>query len=155
MCDQICPQQTPSCALHCNLTNKIVNPETTRISSRRQVVIERIRRQFHLEPGEEFVVVAKGDVVVFKQLAAPSWDQFDELIHAARRQARAIGLTGGHVKQAIARTSQETMSIVLDTNVFVSGISFPVLRTASSARGATGASKLSNLQRFFLSMSTL
>lgn len=81
-----------------------MNPETTKMSSRGQVVIpERIRRQLHLEPGAAFVVVAKGDVLVFKQLAIPSWDQFDELIQEARRQARAVGLTARHVKQAIVR----------------------------------------------------
>lgn len=74
------------------------------MSSRGQVVIpERIRKQLHLEPGAEFVVVAKEDVLVFKQLSAPSWEQFDDLIHEARRQARASGLTAGHVKRAIAR----------------------------------------------------
>ena len=81
-----------------------MSPETTKMSSRGQVVIPKcIRKQLHLEPGAEFVVVAKSGMLVFKRLAAPSWDQFDELIHEARRQARAFGLTARHVKQAIAR----------------------------------------------------
>jgi AbrB family looped-hinge helix DNA binding protein len=81
-----------------------MDPETTKMSSRGQIVIpERIRRQLHLEPGAEFVVVAKDDVLVFKQLPAPRWEQFDELIRDARRQARAAGITPRHVKQAIAK----------------------------------------------------
>jgi AbrB family looped-hinge helix DNA binding protein len=81
-----------------------MNPETTKMSSRGQIVIpERIRRQLHLEPGAEFVVVAKADVLVFKQLSAPRWKQFNDLIRDARRQARAAGLTPRHVKQAIAK----------------------------------------------------
>jgi AbrB family looped-hinge helix DNA binding protein len=85
-----------------------VNPETTKMSSRGQIVIpERIRRQLRLEPGAEFVVVAKDDVLVFKQLSAPRWEQFDELIRAARRQARAAGLTPRHVKQAITKVRSD------------------------------------------------
>lgn len=78
------------------------------MSSRGQIVIpERIRRQLRLEPGAEFVVVAKDDVVVFKQLSAPRWEQFDSLIRDARRQARAEGLTPRQVKQAIAKVRSD------------------------------------------------
>ena len=77
---------------------------TTRMSSRGQVVIpERIREQLHLEPGAEFVVVAKDDVLVFQRLNAPSWKQFDRLVREARRQARLAGLSQRDVKQAIAK----------------------------------------------------
>jgi AbrB family looped-hinge helix DNA binding protein len=79
-------------------------PVTTKMSSRGQVVIpERIRAQLRLEPGVEFVVVAKDDLLVFQRVASPSWEQFGRLIREARRQARAAGLTPGHVKGAIAR----------------------------------------------------
>lgn len=81
-----------------------MNPETTKMSSRGHVVIpESIRRRLRLEPGVEFVVVAKGDMLVFKQLSATHWQQFDSLIRDARRQARAAGLTPHHVKQAVAK----------------------------------------------------
>ena len=73
-------------------------------SSRGQVVIpEPILTQLGLEPGAEFVVVAKGDVLVFKQLAAPSWEQFKSLVREARRQARAAGLSPRHINQSIAK----------------------------------------------------
>lgn len=48
------------------------------------------------------MVVAKNDVLVFKQLSAPRLEQFDSLIREARHQARVAGLTPSHVKQAIA-----------------------------------------------------
>jgi AbrB family looped-hinge helix DNA binding protein len=81
-----------------------MNPVTTKMSSRGQVVIpEGIRAQLRLEPGAEFVVVARGDVLVFKQVPAPSWEQFDGLIREARRQARAAGLTPHHLKRSIAK----------------------------------------------------
>lgn len=59
--------------------------------------------RFRLMPGAEFVVVAKNDVLLFKQLSAPRWGQFDGLIREARRQARAAGLTPRHVKQVITK----------------------------------------------------
>ncbi len=85
-----------------------MNPVTTKMSSRGQVVIpERIRAQLRLEPGVEFVVVAKDDVLVFQRVPSPSWEQFDTLIREARRQARSAGLTARHVKRAIARVRGE------------------------------------------------
>ncbi|HME32290.1 MAG TPA: AbrB/MazE/SpoVT family DNA-binding domain-containing protein [Terriglobales bacterium] len=79
-------------------------PVTTKMSSRGQVVIpERIREQLRLEPGAEFVVIAKDDVLVFQRLSSPSWEQFDSLIREARRQARIVGLTIRDVKRATAK----------------------------------------------------
>jgi antitoxin PrlF len=73
------------------------------MSSRGQVVIpQSIRMQLRLEPGAEFVVVAKDDVLVLQRVPSPSWEQFDTLIREARRQARSAGLTPRHVKRAIA-----------------------------------------------------
>jgi AbrB family looped-hinge helix DNA binding protein len=87
-----------------NLTGKIMDPLTTKMSSRGQVVIpEPIRTQLGLEPGTEFVVVAKDDLLVFKQLSAPSWEQFESLVGEARRQAREAGLSPRHIRQSIAK----------------------------------------------------
>jgi antitoxin PrlF len=83
-------------------------PLTTKMSSRGQVVIPRsIRMQLRLEPGAEFVVVAKDDVLVLQRVPSPSWKEFDTLIREARRQARSAGLTPRHVKRAIARVRGE------------------------------------------------
>jgi AbrB family looped-hinge helix DNA binding protein len=77
---------------------------TTKMSSRGQVVIpQAIRVRLRIEPGTEFLVVAKDDVLVLKQLSAPSWEQFESLVREARRQARAAGLTPRHVNQSIAK----------------------------------------------------
>lgn len=74
------------------------------MSSRGQVVIpERIREQLSLEPGVEFVVAAKGDVLVLQRLSSPSWEQFDSLIREARRQARMAGVTSRDISQAVAK----------------------------------------------------
>jgi predicted nucleic acid-binding protein len=63
--------------------------------------------QLRLEPGVEFVVVAKDDVLVLQRVPSPSWQHFDTLIREARRQARSVGLTARHVKRAIARVRGE------------------------------------------------
>lgn len=74
------------------------------MSSRGQVVVpERIRTELGLEPGAEFLVVARGDALVLQRISAPSWEQFDDLIRKARGQARKAGLTRRNVKEAIAK----------------------------------------------------
>lgn len=67
------------------------------------VIPERIREQLSLEPGVEFVVAAKGDVLVLQRLSSPSWEQFDSLIREARRQARMAGVTSRDISQAVAK----------------------------------------------------
>ena len=77
---------------------------TTKLSSKGQVVIpEEIRSRLGLEPGDQFVVVAQGDVVVLKTLEAPSMDDFDELVAQARESASAAGLTPEDVEDAIRK----------------------------------------------------
>ncbi len=66
------------------------------------VIPERIREQLSLEPGAEFVVVAKGNALLLQRLSAPSWKDFDDLVREARRQARTARLTTKDVKRAIA-----------------------------------------------------
>lgn len=67
------------------------------------MIPERIREQLSLEPGVEFVVAAKGDVLVLQRLSSPSWEQFDSLIREARRQARMAGVTSRDISQAVAK----------------------------------------------------
>jgi AbrB family looped-hinge helix DNA binding protein len=80
---------------------------TTKMSSRGQVVIpEKIRERLNLKPGTEFVIIAKGDVVLFKKVSPPSWEQFDALIREARRQARISALTPAAVRRAVSRARE-------------------------------------------------
>ena len=54
---------------------------TTKMSSRGQVVIpEEIRKRLGLNPGVQFVVVGKNDVIILKALKQPSMDEFDSLM---------------------------------------------------------------------------
>ena len=77
---------------------------TTRMSSRGQVVIpEAIRRKLGLREGMEFVVVGEGDVVVMRTVRPPSLDEFEELITAARSEARKAGLRRKDLDDAVKR----------------------------------------------------
>ena len=78
------------------------NPSTTTLSSRGQVVIpEEIRVRLGLAPGTRFVVVAEGDVVVFKVLEAPEANEFAGLVAQARAVARDEGLRKADVRRAV------------------------------------------------------
>lgn len=77
---------------------------TTKMSSKGQVVIpDEIRKRMKLKAGAQFVVIGENDVVIFKTIAPPSMDEFDNLIAEAKRQAKSAGLKPSHVEAAIAK----------------------------------------------------
>ena len=77
--------------------------ETTRMSSRGQVVIpEKIRQELRLEAGVQFVVVAEGDVVLLKRLTTPDLGDLQSLLAEARSAARRAGMKRSDVSEAIA-----------------------------------------------------
>ena len=77
---------------------------TTKMSSKGQVVIpEDIRKKLHLKPGAQFVVVADKDVVILKNISAPTLQEFDELIATARKTAKQAGLKKTDIENAIAK----------------------------------------------------
>ena len=80
----------------------IIQPATTKLSSKGQVVIpEEIRRRLGLETGTQFVVVGEGDVVVLKALKAPRMADFEALLDEAQKSAEAAGLTPADIERAI------------------------------------------------------
>ena len=75
---------------------------TTKMSSKGQVVIpEEVRKQLHLEPGHQFVVLAENDTIILKTIQAPSMSDFPDLIAKARKQAKKAGLKKKDVTAAI------------------------------------------------------
>ena len=65
------------------------------------MIPEEIRDRLGLTPGTRFVVVAEGDVVVFKVLEAPAEDAFAGLVAQARAVAREEGLREADVRRAV------------------------------------------------------
>ena len=77
---------------------------TTKLSSKGQVVIpENIRKKLQLKAGAQFVVVGDKDVVILKNITAPSLDEFNGLIAKARKSAKNAGLKKTDIKDAVAR----------------------------------------------------
>jgi len=67
------------------------NLSTTKMSSKGQVVIpENIRKQLNLKAGTQFVVVGEKDVVILKNIAPPSIDEFGDLIAKARKKGKQM-----------------------------------------------------------------
>ncbi|MDY0373980.1 MAG: AbrB/MazE/SpoVT family DNA-binding domain-containing protein [Desulfobacterales bacterium] len=80
----------------------MANVSTTKMSSKGQVVIpENIRKQLNLKAGAQFVVVGEKDVVILKNIAPPSLDEFDALIADARKKGKQAGLKKSDIKDAI------------------------------------------------------
>jgi len=86
----------------------MANVSTTKLSSKGQVVIpESIRKKLHLKTGAQFVVVADKDVVILKNISAPSLDEFDGLIAKARKSAKEAGFKKADIKDAIAKVRRK------------------------------------------------
>ncbi len=81
---------------------------TTKLSSRGQIVIpEEIRENLHLKEGDQFVVIGKGDTVILRAIAAPSMDEFEELLGEARHSAKKAGLKKNDIKAAIKKVRRQ------------------------------------------------
>ena len=82
----------------------MANVSTTKMSSKGQVVIpEDIRKRLNLKAGAKFVVVGEKDVVILKNIAPPSLDEFGDLITKARKKGRQAGLKKIDINDAIKR----------------------------------------------------
>jgi AbrB family looped-hinge helix DNA binding protein len=85
----------------------MANVSTTKMSSKGQVVIpENIRKRLNLKAGAQFVVVGEKDVVILKNIASPSLDEFGDLITEARKKGKKAGIKKSDIGDAIleART---------------------------------------------------
>jgi AbrB family looped-hinge helix DNA binding protein len=82
----------------------MTNVETTKMSSRGQVVIpDNIRKRLRLKTGSQFVVVGENDVVILKTISPPSMKEFDALIVEARQKGREAGLKQSDITEVIAK----------------------------------------------------
>ena len=82
----------------------MANVSTTKMSSKGQVVIpENIRKQLNLKAGAQFVVVGEKDVVILKNIAPPSLDEFGALIAEARKKGKQAGIKKCDISDAILK----------------------------------------------------
>jgi AbrB family looped-hinge helix DNA binding protein len=83
----------------------MANISTTKMSSKGQVVIpENIRKQLNLKAGAQFVVVGEKDVVILKNIAPPSINEFEALIAKARKKGKEAGIKKSDISDAIVKT---------------------------------------------------
>ena len=79
--------------------------ETTKMSSKGQIVIpEDLRNRLGLKTGDKFLVMGDKDVVILKALSTPSLEEFDDLIKAARKQARTAGLKRSDIAITVSKS---------------------------------------------------
>jgi len=82
----------------------MANVSTTKMSSKGQVVIpENIRKQLNLKAGAQFVVVGEKDVVILKNIAPPSIDEFGDLIAKVRKKGKQVGIKKSDISKAILK----------------------------------------------------
>ena len=82
---------------------------TTKLSSKGQVVIpEEVRKSLGLKTGDQFVVIGKGDAVIIKRISEPLFDQFEDLLREAQKQAKKAGLKKTDIKSAIEKVRKKT-----------------------------------------------
>jgi bifunctional DNA-binding transcriptional regulator/antitoxin component of YhaV-PrlF toxin-antitoxin module len=75
---------------------------TTKMSSRGQVVIpEALRRAYGWGAGTAFAVFSRSDAMVLQPVKRPSKAEFDDIVVACQREAKACGLTAADIEQAI------------------------------------------------------
>jgi len=80
----------------------MVKPSTTKLSTRGQIVIpEEIRTRLGLEPGDQFVVVGEGNVVILKTVEPPKAKELKALLDRAQKAAEEAGITPQDVDRAI------------------------------------------------------
>lgn len=77
---------------------------TTTMSSKGQVVIpEKLRKQLNLKAGAQFVVVGEKDIVILKNIAPPSINEFSALITEARIKGKQAGIKKSDIHNAILK----------------------------------------------------
>ncbi len=68
--------------------------EVTKLGERGQVVIpQEFRKHMGLKSGDKFIVIERGDTLMFKRLRAPSLEEFDAMIKKGHARAKRLRLT--------------------------------------------------------------
>ena len=79
--------------------------EVTKLGERGQVVIpQEFREHMGLKSGDKFIVIERGDTLMFKRLRAPSIEEFDKMIKKGHERAKKLGLTEKDLEEARKRS---------------------------------------------------
>lgn len=82
--------------------------ETTRLSSKGQVVLpQAIRQRLRLTHGVKFVVIGERDTVILKKITLPSAEGVKQLLRESRQYASLVGLKPSDIKRAVRRRNSQ------------------------------------------------
>lgn len=78
--------------------------EIAKIGERGQVVIpQSFRDNMSIHKGDKFMIIRRGDMLVFKKLRAPSTEDFDKMLKKSHFHAKKHNLTPEDAEEAIKR----------------------------------------------------
>lgn len=84
------------------LLSYMTGPETTKLSSRGQVVIPRaVRDKLGLEEGEILVVYGEDDTIILRRVPTPDPEELERILEWGERFAKEEGITRKDVERAI------------------------------------------------------
>ena len=79
--------------------------EVTKLGERGQIVIpQEFRKSMKLEPGEKFIIIGRGETLMFKRLQAPSIEEFDIMIRKSHARAKKLKLTSKELEEVRKRS---------------------------------------------------
>jgi AbrB family looped-hinge helix DNA binding protein len=82
--------------------------EVTKVGERGQIVIPKeFREEMHINKGEKFIVLRKGDSLILKRLVAPSKKQVNDMFKRATEHAKKHGLTDQDMWDSIKKARSQ------------------------------------------------
>ncbi|MBU0757911.1 MAG: AbrB/MazE/SpoVT family DNA-binding domain-containing protein [Nanoarchaeota archaeon] len=86
------------------MTTEAMDFEVTRLGERGQVVIPQVfRKKINMKTGDKFIVMQRGEALIFKKMEAPSIDDFNIMIEKGHEHARRHNLTPADMEEAIKK----------------------------------------------------
>ena len=73
-----------------------------------------------LKEGEKFIVLGDHETILLKKIEMPKFKNFDKLLKKTQNFAKIKGITEKDLEKVIK--GGQILKVVLDTNIFVSGI---------------------------------
>ncbi|MCB9757060.1 MAG: AbrB/MazE/SpoVT family DNA-binding domain-containing protein [Candidatus Omnitrophica bacterium] len=82
----------------------MVTFSTTRLTSKGQIVIpEDIRNRLGLKKGTQFIIMGEGDSIILKTIAAPSMEDFGQILEKVSQSVQESGIKAADVSASIKR----------------------------------------------------
>jgi AbrB family looped-hinge helix DNA binding protein len=81
---------------------------TASMSTKGQIVVpEAIRKSMHIESGDQFVVYAHGETLMFNRISRPNASQVEAMFARTRALARKAGLKRSDIPKIVKQVRKE------------------------------------------------